>query len=689
MSKELLLEIGAEEIPSAYMPALLQDLKTLSVRKLEEVRLQYSSIETLGTPRRLVLHIEGLQEQQDDALIENRGPKKAIAYDDSGQPTKAGLGFARGQGVSPQELEIRTINGTDYVFAVKKQIGVHTTELLPELLTSVISSLSFPKSMRWGYYETRFARPLRWLLALYGDTPINITIENVASGTCTYGHRFLSAQPLPVANVPEYFQILKDNYVILDQEERRQMIRQQVKDVAANNGGKPVDSEKLLEENNYLVEYPTAFYGEFSPSYLEVPPEVLTTSMITNQRYFPVFDDEGKLLSGFVGVRNGNEYRLDLVKAGNERVLKARLEDALFFWKEDTRKPLEDFVPRLENVMFHERLGTVMARVKRLKDLAVFIGKITDLSTPTDLERAAYLCKADLMSSMVYEFPELQGVMGRYYAYQSGENKEVSEAIFEHYLPRFAGDVLPATSTGVVLSLAEKIDNLTGCFCINIKPTGSQDPYALRRQALGIVNIVMENGLSLELKDIIKQAYQAFLPIKPDNSEDNTIKEVADFLKQRLRGIMLEKGITYDVIDAVFALPGCDLKELVIRARELMKFKQSARFDDLMTVYNRSCNLSKKWDSTEVRAEILEDECEKDLYRQFAATREKVATMIEDHDYTQALIELADLRPAIDRFFEAVMVMVENKELQSARLGILKNIAVLCSAVADLGNVIP
>lgn len=688
MTRELLLEIGAEEIPSAYMPGILENLKNLSAHKLGEAHLQFDQIKTYGTPRRLVLYVKGLIEKQEDAIIENRGPKKAIAFDANGQPTKACLGFARNQGVEPGELEIREVGGIDYVFAVKKQIGLETEQLLPELLTALISALSFPKSMRWGYYSTRFVRPLRWLLALYGTTRLDISIENVASGDCTYGHRFLAPGPFSVAGISDYFKILKENYVILDQDERREMINQQVQAVAANHGGTPVDNKKLLEENNYLVEYPTAFYGQFSPSYLQVPPEVLTTSMINNQRYFPLFDRKGQLLPGFIGVRNGTEHRLDLVQAGNERVLKARLEDALFFWKEDTKKPLAEFVPGLASVTFHERLGSVMDRVKRLQRLAVIIGQEIGLSSVADLERAAYLAKADLVSSMVFEFPELQGIMGRYYARKSGETTEVCEAIFEHYLPRFAGDVLPVTATGAALSLAEKIDNLTGCFCINIKPTGSQDPYALRRQALGIVNIVIENSLSLDLQEMVKAAYRAFLNINPDNSESDTVNDVSEFIKQRLRGVMLEKKFSHDVIDAVFALPGYDLKEIVRRAQALQEFKKSPRVDDLMTVFNRSHNLSKKWSSTQVESKVLQDPSEKALYQDFLQAQKQVEQALSEQDYETAFITLADLRPAVDRFFEAVMIMVEDEALRASRLGLLKSIALLCHSVADFSNVI-
>ena len=543
MAKDLLFELGVEEMPSAYMPKALDDLSQLARKKFDEARLHFSDLKVYGTPRRLTLYISSLEENQQAALIETRGPKKAIAYDKKGRPTKAALGFARGQGVKPEDLIIKEVDGVEYIFASKEESTRPSTEILGDLLQDLVYSLVFPKSMRWAYYNTRFARPIRWILALFGEQVVELQIENIKSGRITFGHRFLGQGPLEVKKASEYFQALSENYVVLDQDERRALIWQQVQDTAQAHGGSALENSELLEEVTYLVEYPQAFFGQFSDSYLEVPPEVLTTSMIEHQRYFPVYEQGGQLMAGFIGVRNGTDYCLDLVRAGNERVIKARLEDALFFWKEDTKKPLEDMVPRLAEVLFHERLGSIMDKVVRLSVLASYLGQKLALSSENRIARAAYLCKGDLVSSMVYEFPELQGIMGRYYAHKSGEEAEVSQAIFEHYLPRFAGNQLPQTHTGIVLSLSEKIDNLIGCYAIGIKPSGSQDPYALRRQALGIVNIIIDHELNLDLGQVLAQAYTGFQGIEPEQDMEVTVSEVLDFIGQRLRGVLLEKGL--------------------------------------------------------------------------------------------------------------------------------------------------
>lgn len=683
MARDLLLEIGVEEIPSAYMGRTIAELKSIAIQKLGEARLSYKGIKSFGTPRRLTLLVEELEEKQPDAVIETRGPKKAIAFDAKGNPSKAGAGFARSQGVDCKDLEVREVGGTEYIFAIKKEQGNASTAILPALLQDIIHNLGFPKSMRWGYFHTRFARPIRWLLAMFGSESIALQIENIESGRHTYGHRFLANGPLEVKDVRDYFRVLKMNYVVLDQEERKELIRRQVIEAAASAGGSPMENDDLLEEVSYLLEYPTAFYGSFSPSYLDVPPEVLTTSMIEHQRYFPVFDSQGKLMPGFIGVRNGTDYSLDVVRTGNERVLKARLEDALFFWKEDTRKPLEDMVQGLRDVLFHERLGSIMDKVARLQGLAVFIGEACGLSDEKTLRRAANLCKADLVSNMVFEFPELQGIMGRYYALHSGEEQEVSEAIFEHYLPRFAGDRLPAIASGKVLGLAEKIDNLVGCFAIGIKPSGSQDPYALRRQALGIVNIILDSGLSLNLVAVIGTAYDNFAAVKPDISRADVISEVLEFIGQRMRGVLLERGFSHDLIDAALALPTYDITDVYNRIMALQELRQSDSFEDFMVVYNRCHNLSKKWDDDSVNADVLVDATEIDLHRSFNLIKYDVYRHINERDYLSACKMMAELRPQVDEFFNAVMVMAEDKELKAARLGLLKAIANLCNLIAD------
>ncbi len=686
--KDLLLEIGVEEIPSAYMPGAIKALQELSASKFLDFRLDYKEIKTYGTPRRLVLWVSDLAERQKDAVIENRGPKKSIAFDSEGQPAKPGLGFARAQGVAFGDLIIKEVDGIEYLFAVKKALGHDAGEIMPGLLQSLINSIVFPKSMRWGYFSTRFARPIRWLMAMFGDELIPISIENIKSERTTYGHRFLSSGPLALNGIGDYFTKLAQNYVILDQEKRKNLIWEQVVQVAAGVGGKPVEDSDLLEEVNFLVEYPTAFWGEFSPSYLSVPPEVLTTSMIEHQRYFPVFDAEGKLMAGFIGVRNGTDYQIDTVRAGNERVLKARLEDALFFWNEDTRKSLDDLARGFKDVLFHERLGTLDDKVKRLEHLAVDLGNMAVLSNPVLLERAAALCKADLLSSMVYEFPELQGVMGRYYASKMGEDSETCEAILEHYLPRYSGDRLPETSTGIILSLAEKLDNLVGCFSIGIRPTGSQDPYALRRQALGLVNIVLERSLELDVKKCILSAYDDYKPINPDFSKEDTMDGVWEFIQQRLRGLLLDRGYAYDVIDSVLQLPISDINDLHTRVHSVQRFKESVLFNDLMVVFNRSSNLSRKWENSSVDRKVLVDPSEIELFEAYQSTAQEVEELLSRRDYCQALLILASLRSYVDAFFAAVMVMVDDEKLKASRLGMLKSISGLCEKVADFSKLV-
>ncbi|HOQ09800.1 MAG TPA: glycine--tRNA ligase subunit beta [Syntrophomonadaceae bacterium] len=685
MAQDLLLEIGVEEMPSAYMPGAVRDLQELAQQLLGDARLEWKELKVYATPRRLVLYVKQLAEQQRDAVIENRGPKKQMAFDEQGNPTKACQGFARGQGVNVEDLQVKEVNGIEYVFAVKKLTGQATLQVLPELLTGLITSIPFPKSMRWGYYHLRFARPIRWLVALFGDQVIPIEIENLKGGRTTWGHRFLAPEPLTVANPDDYMRQLESNYVVLDQQARREMIWKQVQEAAAEAGGTPMENPDLLEEINYLVEYPTAFTGRFSESYLQVPPEVLTTTMINNQRYFPIYDESGRLMPAFAAVRNGNRDHLDNVRAGNERVLRARLEDALFFWNEDNKKPLEAFNQGLADVLFQERLGTLERKVQRLEAIALYLCRETGWGKPELVKRAAQLSKADLLSSMVYEFPELQGIMGRYYAQNSGEDPQVAQAIFEHYLPRFAGDQLPQSEVGTVLSLAEKIHNLMGCFCIGIKPTGSQDPYALRRQALGLVHIIMEHRLNIDLQQVFREAYRQFTEVKPDVDEETAVGELLEFVLQRMKGVLAEQKFSYDVIDSVMAKSTGYLLDIYNRAQIVQELKKSPLFEDFMVVFNRSHNLSKKWQQTTVLADVLQDDSEKELYQQLTAVQSRLSAPL---DYHQLIKDLADLRPYVDRFFESVMVMVEDEKLKENRLSLLRSIAGLCQQVADFSKIV-
>lgn len=688
MAKDLLLEIGVEEIPSAYMTEALANLKENAVLKLSQARLNYQSINCFGTARRLALIVNGLDEGQSDAVIENRGPKKSVAFDAEGNASKAGLGFARGQGVEFKELEIREHAGLEYMYAVKKEKGAPTEEILPEILKEIIQSLSFPRSMRWGIYQFRFARPIRWLTVVYEDQLVELKIENVVSGMYTMGHRFLSSDRLEIKNLADYREKLQENYVVLNQLERKDMISRQIKAVAATGGGEAMENDALLNEVTYLVEYPTAFHGHFDPDYLEVPPEVLTTSMIEHQRYFPIFNKEGKLLPGFIGISNGTADNIDTVRAGNERVLKARLEDALFFWREDLKKDWDQIAGQLDAVLFHERLGTVGEKVIRLQKNAVSIaGQIGGIDIAA-VERAAFLCKTDLLSSMVYEFPELQGIMGRYYALEAGETPAVSDAIYEHYLPRFAGDELPTSLVGIALSLAEKIDHLTGFFALDIKPSGSQDPYALRRQAMGIATIMLDKQPDIDLEKTIGDAYDNLTGVELVHSRDEVIGEVLDFIRQRLRGILTERGYSYDVIDAVFALQGIDIADIEMRVKAVTEFKNLPGAEDFMVVYNRAHNLSKSWESDEINKDLLQEETEIELLQAVEKVSPLVKDSIKQFDYTEALMQIIELRPHVDAFFDQVMVMSPDPEIKALRLGLLKKIADLCKLIADFSKIV-
>lgn len=685
MAKDLLLELGIEEAPASYISGILNEFRSKVEAKLQDARVGFESVDVKGTPRRIALMIRGLAEMQEDVVEENRGPKKQAAYDADGNPTKAILGFCRGQGVEMADLVVKEVGGTEYMFAVKSHKGQETKSLIADMILEALWTVNLPKSMRWNYHMLRFVRPIRWILALFGNEVLPMAIQNITSGNVTYGHRFLAPDAIEIHSLDEYETVLKENYVIVDQDVRRELIWQQVQDVAKSVGGTAHPDEDLLEQLCYLVEYPTAFYGEFSPSYLEVPVEVLTTSMIENQKYFPVFGPDEKLLPGFIGVRNGTDFSMDVVRAGNQRVIKARLEDALFFWKEDTKKKLETYTEKFAAVTFHEKLGTLEAKVQRLQKLAVEIGKMLHLSNETDLNRAARLCKADLMTSMVYEFTELQGIMGRYYAQISGENTEVSEAILEHYMPRFAGDVLPKTETGVALALAEKIDNITGCFVIGIRPSGSQDPYALRRQALGIVNIVLENHLQVELRELVKAAYANFADVKKVLSEEQAAEEIVDFVAQRLRGVLLDRGYAYDTVDAVLALRTGEIAEDVCKVAAITGYrKDEPAMENFMTVFNRCNNLSKKWDGgTKIDLDYLSDPTEIALHTQLMSLLPQIGDCMANSDYISAMDHIARMRYTLDKFFDAVMVMDKDPNVKAARLSMLKKIAQTARMIAD------
>ena len=684
MSKTLLLEIGTEEVPAHVMPGILSQLKENAAKTFEELRIEYKNIKTLGTPRRSALLVEGLAEQQADLSKENRGPAVNIAFDADGKPTKAAQGFARGQGVKPEEL----VTKDGYVYAMVHEKGGQTVDLLGDTLKGLVDGLNFPNNMHWADLDYKFIRPLRWLVALYGQDVIDFEVANVKSGRTSRGHRFLSEGDFEIANAEDYVEACRKASIIVDQNERCEMIRQQIAEVAAANGGQAEVNEDLLEEVLYLVEYPTALCGKFDEKYLALPAEAVITPMRDHQRYFPVLKD-GQLLPLFITIRNGGKEHLETVQHGNERVLRARLEDAQFFFDEDRKKTLEQHGEKLKTVVFQDGLGTIYDKALRLEVLAGYIADAIGANEQDkkDAVRAAKLAKADLVTGMVTEFTELQGVMGREYALLDGETKAVAQAIDEHYMPRFAGDSQPASVAGRIVSLADKIDTIVGTFSRGLIPTGSQDPFALRRQALGIVNMLKEAQYHISLSQLVAKAME-LLKIADAGQQAKLQNDVADFMKLRLKNVLADTGIRYDVVDAVFVTVD-DIYGVFLRAQAVNEaVKQD--MEKTIQAFVRTGNIARKAEDVQaaVEAGLLAEQVEKDLYKAYEDASDKAEKEIAAQDYAGAIATLSQLAAPIDAFFDGVMVMDKDEKIKNNRLGLLKLVDNLICQVADFSKIV-
>ena len=684
MSKTLLLEIGTEEVPAHVMPGILSQLKENAAKTFEELRIEYKNIKTLGTPRRSALLVEGLAEQQADLSKENRGPAVNIAFDADGNPTKAAQGFARGQGVKPEEL----VTKDGYVYAMVHEKGGQTVDLLGDTLKGLVDGLNFPNNMHWADLDYKFIRPLRWLVALYGQDVIDFEVANVKSGRTSRGHRFLSEGDFEIANAEDYVEACRKASIIVDQNERCEMIRQQIAEVAAANGGQAEVNEDLLEEVLYLVEYPTALCGKFDEKYLALPAEAVITPMRDHQRYFPVLKD-GQLLPLFITIRNGGKDHLETVQHGNERVLRARLEDAQFFFDEDRKKTLEQHGEKLKTVVFQDGLGTIYDKALRLEVLADYIADAIGANEQDkkDAVRAAKLAKADLVTGMVTEFTELQGVMGREYALLDGETKAVAQAIDEHYMPRFAGDSQPASVAGRIVSLADKIDTIVGTFSRGLIPTGSQDPFALRRQALGIVNMLKEAQYHISLSQLVAKAME-LLNIADAGQQAKLQNDVADFMKLRLKNVLADAGIRYDVVDAVFVTVD-DIYGVFLRAQAVNEaVKQD--MEKTIQAFVRTGNIARKAEDVQaaVETDLLAEQVEKDLCKAYEAAASKVEKEIVAQDYAGAIATLSQLAAPIDAFFDGVMVMDKDEKIKNNRLGLLKLVDNLICQVADFSKIV-
>ena len=643
----------------------------------------------MGTPRRLSLIITGLSDKGEDLAEEVRGPAKKAAYDPAGNPTKAVEGFARGQGVAVETLTIKEVNGNEYVFALKEIKGQYTALVLPEIMTNMIQGLYFPKPMRWGALEFRFARPIRWLVSLLDDQVLPLSIAEVSAGNISRGHRVLGSAHVVLSGAANYEAEMAEQYVMVDPDKRRAKAWQQIQSIAAEHQAVVETDEELIEEVTYLIEWPTALMGEFIPSYLEIPEEVIITPMREHQRYFPVRDDSGRLLNKFITVRNGGEHRLDLVQAGNEKVLAARLADARFFWDEDRKKSLEAWLPRLEKVVFQEKLGTVADKVRRIEAQVAYLAEALEVNAEAKAQalRAAHLCKADLVTGMVCEFTELQGIMGRYYAIEAGEPKAVAQAILEHYQPRFAGDAVAASQCGAIIAIADKLDSIAGIFAIGIEPTGSQDPYALRRAAMGICQTIIAHDLRLNVDKMIGFALKQYAFILPEEeAKQLTAQKIKEFFAARIRNILGDQGHRYDVIDAVMAGDWDQLQMIIAKAEALTKLRDDEDFRQLLAVFTRANNLAKKSSSWVIDPSLLSEPSEKELYKKVQAVQAELPKVNAEAGLQGVIRLLSSLAAPINAFFEKVMVMAEDEGVRATRLALLTTIVAMTAQVGDLSK---
>ena len=679
MAKDLLFEIGAEEIPAGFMPNILGQLKQLAETKLNDAHLPFESIETYGTPRRLALIVKGLADASAEISERHKGPSASIAYDADGNATKAAIGFARGKGLDVADLVVED----DYIYAETKTAGVPAKDIVTDMLPQLITGLNFPKSMHWGNLDAKFVRPVRWLVALLDEEVIPVEFATVKSGNVTRGHRFLGADEITIKNAASYVDTLKENFVMVDQDARRELISKQLHDMAASKNASIVWDDDLLEEINYLVEWPTALCGGFEESYLALPDAAIITPMKDHQRYFPLVDQEGKLLPMFLTVRNGSDHSIEVVQAGNERVLRARLDDAKFFFNEDRKKPLIDRQDGLTKIVFQEGLGNLADKTERLLKLGRVFGEECGLheDAAVVLERATELAKTDLTTGMVTEFTELQGVMGKEYALLDGESPEVAEAIFEQYLPRFAGDVLPQTEAGKVLSIIDKVDNIVATFSRGLIPTGSQDPYALRRQTIGILNILLGSEWNISLRPIFKASME--LLNVPAEKQDELLGQVEEFFTLRLKNIFLDREVPHHVIDLL--LSNNELS--VADAEGLVNALLANRIDEnveLVQAYTRMYNLVKDVEYTGVNSDLLKEDAEKALFEAASKASEASLAAWEANDYAAVVAVPATLVPAINKFFEDVMVMDKDEAIKANRLQLVR---LAYSVMAIIGDI--
>ncbi|SNR84455.1 glycine--tRNA ligase subunit beta [Desulfurobacterium atlanticum] len=682
-AKNFVLEIGTEELPASFIKPALENLKSQFQNLLKESHLFAEAVEVFGTPRRLILIAEGVPEKEPDREVLVTGPSWKAAFDCDGNPTKAALGFAKSKGVDVSELiKIETEKG---IYAGFKKIvkGKDTVSLLKEKLPEIIRKIPFKKSMRWGSGNLRFGRPIRWICCVFGEEKVSFSLDGINSDVISYGHRFLSPEPLDVREVDNFIEELERRFVVADIEKRKAIIFDVAKTLAESVEGVLFEDEELLEEVANLVEYPYPILGSFDRIYLELPEEVPIVVMKEHQRYFSLKDRNGKLKNYFVAVSNIKPPDEAVVRHGYEKVLRARLADAMFFFEEDRKTPLSAKVERLKGIVFHDKLGTMYQKVERLKQLSPFVADFIN-ADKRKAERAAFLSKADLVTEMVKEFTELQGVMGKNYALLDGEDKEVAEAIFEQYLPRFSDDTLPETGAGISLSVAEKIDNLVGFFGAGLKPTGSMDPFALRRNAIGLVRILVEKGVFLNLWELLKESFNLYSSQGMSLNENFAINDVLEFIKDRFKGLLSDR-FSHDTIDAVVGATD-NLADALKRIEAIEQLRKEEGFEEVLLTMRRVMNIIPEGFNP-VDIGSVDNRYEKQLLESFTEVKAEIERSIEDRNYKDALLAVKKLKDSVDAFFDNVMVMDKDEEVRNRRLSILKEISETISQIADFRKI--
>jgi len=705
MTKELFLEIGTEEIPAGFLPKAMADMEGLISKELAAARLGFGEITTLATPRRLALAVKEVSSVQPDAEITETGPAVNVAFDAQGALTRAGEGFLRGKGWdgSPLTLDVASpaagviggfpntrielvAAGKALKLAVTRtETGRPSHELLSEILPRIIAAIPFRKSMRWSDMDVRFARPIHWIVALFDGVVVPFSFGGIESGCISRGHRFMANQSFPVRDLAHYLDECERHFVIPDPARRKEIIRRETHRVAKAAGGQLMPDEGLLEEVTYLVEYPSAVHGTFDRSFLEVPKEVLITSMRSHQRYFSVTDQEGRLLPVFITIPNTVAEDPSVVVKGNERVLRARLSDARFFFDEDRKLPLEKRVEALKSVVYQQKLGTSYEKMERFRDLALWLAAELAPAQTEKVRRAATLCKADLVTGMVGEFPEVQGIMGREYALHDGEDAEVADAVAEHYLPTQAGGELPSSAIGALVSLADKMDTICGCFGVGLIPTGSADPYALRRSAIGIINIMLDKGYRTTLDGFVDKSLD-LLGSKITRPRAEVRADVLEFFRGRFVNLLADR-FPADAVDAVVSTGFRDLVEAEEKIAALAEFKRRPDFEPLAIAFKRVCNIVKGGVELPVEPALFQEEAEGRLHADFGSVAGNVASRMAERDYLAALSEIATLKESVDGFFDKVMVMAEDERVRNNRLALLTGIARMFGAIADFSRI--